>query len=611
MKRPTLCYFLVVTLIFSISIAAQTSSVVVKNGKEEKSDKNRNKDQNPFQKFLKRLSTGKSSSNVKIRETMPAQNLSSWVDDVGDKTTKFLKEKIFGQPNHGSNGNKIGGNDKNDNGFLTMLSGGEDSERKKSQDFSKLFDRLAYDDERQKKDQGGASNKGHDYFVSELLQRTALTGEANRGKANSFVDMLKYFQETMDTAILQFQNTFSDILASVKIRSTTLSMIYFLAHEESVKTPSWKLQQHRFYEKVTKPIIMELHEALYLSQLAYVNTVDEFRLYLSRFQGGVWELAYYSLKSEPKLPAHFLLIHKYPSPMNDNDDYIRTLLPWEERKDTELVITMVIRGTKNLADVLSDALIEPVPYRDGLAHGGILASGKSLVELYTQKLKLLLEASGRDKIKLYIVGHSLGAGAGAIAAMEFKELDFINVEAVGFGCPSLLSRNISESTKGYITTVVGDDDIIPRMSGATIVNAIADLLNFNWTDLARDDIEFTIQRAEETLPFLNILPPKETVLQWADDFLRDSNSEMPAEKFHRIDVDLIPPGNCMHLFRDGIAFTGSSTPCHFFSSIDFSRTMIDDHLVIPGYHRALISMIREWNQNLNFDFPNDIMSIPA
>ena len=98
-------------------------------------------------------------------------------------------------------------------------------------------------------------------------------------------------------------------------------------------------------------------------------------------------MAYYSLKSEPKLPAHFMLIHKYPSPMND--DYIRTLLPWEGKKESELVITMVIRGTKDLADVLSDALIEPVPYRGGHAHGGILASGKSLVELYTQKLKLL------------------------------------------------------------------------------------------------------------------------------------------------------------------------------------------------------------------------------
>lgn len=108
------------------------------------------------------------------------------------------------------------------------------------------------------------------------------------------------------------------------------------------------------------------------------------------------------------MPAHFLLVHKNPAPWHD--EYLVTLLPWETKPNIELQITLVVRGTKDLADAIADTMLKPVDFLGGKAHGGILASGTALVEKYTPKLKELLKHSGRDKIRLYIVGHSLGAG---------------------------------------------------------------------------------------------------------------------------------------------------------------------------------------------------------
>lgn len=64
----------------------------------------------------------------------------------------------------------------------------------------------------------------------------------------------------------------------------------------------------------------------------------------------------------------------------------------------------------------------------------------SLAKKVFPKLEQLLKHSGRDKMHLCLVGHSLGAAAAAasIAAMELHDHDWMRAEAVGFGCPSLL-----------------------------------------------------------------------------------------------------------------------------------------------------------------------------
>ena len=83
------------------------------------------------------------------------------------------------------------------------------------------------------------------------------------------------------------------------------------------------------------------------------------------------------------------------------------------------------------------------------------------------------------------------AGAAAIACIEFNEEhgDKIDADCIGFGCPALLSLELSEKWKPKITTVVNDADMVVRMSGATVANLLMDVLEFNYKDILMADIK--------------------------------------------------------------------------------------------------------------------------
>ena len=110
----------------------------------------------------------------------------------------------------------------------------------------------------------------------------------------------------------------------------------------------------------------------------------------------------------------------------------------------------------------------------------MLQGGKYLAEKHTPFLNSLLESSGKSRIKLTLVGHSLGAGIGAIAGLEFMDQPNFDVEIIGFGSPALLSQDLSEQLKDCMTTVVADDDVVPRLSAATVVNAMLDVMEYDY-----------------------------------------------------------------------------------------------------------------------------------
>lgn len=209
----------------------------------------------------------------------------------------------------------------------------------------------------------------------------------------------------------------------------------------------------------------------------------------------------------------------------------------------------------------------------------------------------------RDKVKVILIGHSLGAGAAVIAGMELREHDFLDVEVVGFGCPSLLSRDLSESTKDYITTVVNDADIVSRMSGASMTNILLDLMDYDWTQDALEDLEFSLERARESFPdFASFFPDTQKALEWFETRLNEVVrpnllQRKNTQQTERLPSVLIPPGTCIHLFRDGYGVTGTYTPCDFFSSVEFSLTLLDDHLIPTGYNRALLAAAQDTDRD--------------
>lgn len=490
-----------------------------------------------------------------------------------------------------------------------------------------------------------------------------------------------------------FGNTqyFADISAVKDIfRSVNwfAALYYYLEQEDSIKTPSWKRRMHRYQRDVEVVKVEELNEALELCELSYADSVDDIRTGLEKIyhceqstEDGRkrkrnkphWELLFCDTESRPNEPSHFLAIQKNSSP-----------------RDDVLHVLMVVRGTKTMPDLITDAMMEatdfeyapPGLYNEhhipiiirGKAHGGMQESGKYLVDRHQKLLSILLNLSKKRKIDITLIGHSLGAGAATIAAMEWnskqsmferekndamsgsthgnKLIDSncseiqVSAHVIGFGCPALLSQPLSNATKDFVTTVIADADFIPRMSGATLVNLLLDVKDFDYQNQAERDVEQALREIQNRFSSPTF---KSKLMDISDDDIqsvmgyvrRGLTSSTPVTGESRKDIIdkkvakkvpiLFPPGECIHFYRDGSGISGTYVNCDFFNEvsscstihfhqsadsmhlidipiprlnaqIDVARTMVDDHLISSGYRRIFLSLMRDFHKDDHFSF---------
>jgi hypothetical protein len=369
---------------------------------------------------------------------------------------------------------------------------------------------------------------------------------------------------------------------------------YFLEHEDATKNPSVKRRKHRFFAGVDVSQVDLLNEQLRLSLLSYSDSLQEIKTSLE--ENFDCELAFCDMDSTPGQPSHFIAVNK--------NQKASTIFNSED----SLEVLLVVRGTKTFTDIITDLLMEEEPYRGGYCHKGILESGQYLANKHKHLFKNLMQVSGKKKIKLTLIGHSLGAGAATIAGMELHDLPYLDVQVVGFGCPALLSKELSQQTKNYVTTVVADNDCIPRMSTATMVNAILNISGYDWTSLAKRDIEDAVDEVSSYLPTL-FSDYKSSILSTINDSpIRVARNNIPDKRLQPV---LFPPGKCVHLYRDGFGISGNEVPCTFFSEIDVNRRMIHDHLVDSGYQLIFLDLMREHHSDHYFQFDIDKKSKSA
>jgi hypothetical protein len=367
--------------------------------------------------------------------------------------------------------------------------------------------------------------------------------------------------------------------------------------------------------------VEELNEALLLSELSYADSVEEIREGLAQLcdrggdkKGGSiaerfrrksgkpeWELLFCDVESRPNEPSHFLAVQKNASKYDDT-----------------LHVLIVVRGTKSMSDLMTDALIEATDYEykdnkgevlQGKAHSGMVRSGQFLVKRHQKLLSTLVGLSNKRKIEINLIGHSLGAGAATIAAIEWNTKGFdqsnddddassksdveVSAHVIGFGCPALLSKPLSIMTQEYCTTVIADADMIPRMSGATLVNLILDLINFDYRKEAERDAEQALKELQYRFAGSGVPTSKKSklsiniedesiqkvmgyvhegldrVLSPGSSKVDVSNAEMKekARDFPKLEPVLFPPGTCIHFFRDGSGISGTYTPCTFYDEV--------------------------------------------
>ena len=102
-----------------------------------------------------------------------------------------------------------------------------------------------------------------------------------------------------------------------------------------------------------------------------------------------------------------------------------------------------------------------------------------------------------------------------------------------------------------------------------------------------------------------------TVHDWiaSSDVVNDTMKSKLAEKVVR--PVLFPPGECIHLYRDGTSWQGVYYPCRNINAIQGVRYMIDDHLIPTGYYRGFLGFIRSLKNDMNWQFQPDLTEIPV
>jgi hypothetical protein len=261
-------------------------------------------------------------------------------------------------------------------------------------------------------------------MIQELVVRAReSTGKGDFSESQSFFEILSI----MTNDVLEVSKSLDKSFGHLDLAGLfPTSLFYYLEVEDERKNPSWKRRMHRFHQGIDINQVSHLNNMLYLSSLSYADTIDEIAEGCKRAVDPL-ELVYCDTSSTPSKPGHFIALKKNQS-------------IWS----SDLEVFFVVRGTKAVTDVMTDCIVDAVPYRGGKAHCGILQSGKWLVSEHQELLEKLRTLAGKRRIKLTLVGHSLGAGAASIAGIEFDHMDNVSVRVIGFGCPSLLSADLAK-----------------------------------------------------------------------------------------------------------------------------------------------------------------------
>lgn len=195
----------------------------------------------------------------------------------------------------------------------------------------------------------------------------------------------------------------------------------------------------------------------------------------------MWDVIHTWEGAEDK-PAHFLAV-------------------CEERQ--ELVVA--IRGTKSLRDALTDATVEYVDMTFKSSHGneGITSSAHSGIHMAATWLiqehgKILSQYAERG-YAITFTGHSLGAGTATLATLIYEQQRLTGAAVLdkqkqphcfAFAPPAVAcdAAAAHPHSMDLITSVVHDDDIVPRASIHSVTRLYNELAKFEWREPAREQL---------------------------------------------------------------------------------------------------------------------------
>ncbi|KAG9441477.1 hypothetical protein H6P81_017331 [Aristolochia fimbriata] len=152
------------------------------------------------------------------------------------------------------------------------------------------------------------------------------------------------------------------------------------------------------------------------------------------------------------------------------------------------LVILGIRGTHTVYDLITDMVSssdQEITLEGFSTHFGTSEAARWFLQHEMGTIRKCLEK--HEGFRLRLVGHSLGGAAAALLAIMLRrktqeELGFNPdiVSAVGIGTPPCVSRELAESCASYVSNVVLQDDIIPRLSAASLMRLRNEVLQTDW-----------------------------------------------------------------------------------------------------------------------------------
>ncbi|KAF5179957.1 sn1-specific diacylglycerol lipase beta [Thalictrum thalictroides] len=160
------------------------------------------------------------------------------------------------------------------------------------------------------------------------------------------------------------------------------------------------------------------------------------------------------------------------------------------------LVVFGIRGTHTVYDLITNIVSSSdreVTFEGYSTHFGTAEAARWFLDHEMGTIRKCLEK--HEGFRLRLVGHSLGGATAALLAIMLRkrsqeELGFNPdiVSAVGIGTPPCVSKELAEGCYDYVSTLVLQDDIIPRLSVASLRRLRNEILQNDWmTVLEKED----------------------------------------------------------------------------------------------------------------------------
>lgn len=155
------------------------------------------------------------------------------------------------------------------------------------------------------------------------------------------------------------------------------------------------------------------------------------------------------------------------------------------------LVVFGIRGTHTIYDLITDIVSssdDEVTFEGYSTHFGTAEAARWFLNHELQTIRRCLERY--EGYKLRLVGHSLGGAIASLMAIMLRKMpreelgfDAEIISAVGYATPPCVSRELAENCSEFVTTIVMQDDIIPRLSTASLARLRDEILQTDWTSV--------------------------------------------------------------------------------------------------------------------------------